>query len=213
MKKSIIAAGAASVALAAMPIVGAFAATETVKDSVTATVTAGCAITNPADSQPAGSTVATNTVAVSATPGGAAGVSNPDASGYNGITVACNSSNWSVSAIGGTTGATNTSLYYNDGTTNHEIATGTAASTEISGDSYWAFKIASLSTSDGVAVASGYGVFTTIPETPTPVVNGTKSANVTIKPQYQVYANSTQASGAYTGAVVYTVAVNTGSGS
>lgn len=45
MKKSIIVAGAASVALAAMPVVGAFAATSSVTDNINLTLLSTCALT------------------------------------------------------------------------------------------------------------------------------------------------------------------------
>lgn len=45
MKKSIIAAGAASIALAALPMAGVFAAAEAVTDNLTATVNSTCSLT------------------------------------------------------------------------------------------------------------------------------------------------------------------------
>ena len=190
MKKSIIAAGAASVALAAMPIVGAFATTA-VKDAITANIGAGCTITNTAD---ASSDISTNNVSVSVTPG-STGTSSTD---YAGISVICNSSSWSVSAVGSGTGDVVTSLY--SGT--NAIATGTATSGETSN---WAFKIASA---PSAVIESTYQNFAAVPGTATPVVTGSAAATTTIKAQYQVYAATSQASGNYTGSVTYTVAAS-----
>lgn len=190
MKKSIIAAGAASVALAAMPIVGAFA-TDAVRDAITANIGAGCTIQNTADPS---STISTNNVSVSVTPG-STGTSSTD---YAGMTVICNSTSWSVSAVGSGTGTDATSLY--SGT--NEIQTGTATSGD---SSAWAFKIASAS---NATIETGYTGFTTVPATATPVVTGSAAATSTIKAQYQVYASTGQASGNYTGGVTYTVAAN-----
>ena len=104
MKKSIIVAGAASVALAAMPIVGAFAAVEGVRDVVNATVGAGCSILNNS-----GDATATNTVSIAATADEVSTSSVSD-SGYAGISVVCNSSDWTISAVGSGTGSEKTSL-------------------------------------------------------------------------------------------------------
>lgn len=60
MKKSMIAAGAASLALAAMPVVGVFAAASQV-DTLNLTVTSSCAMTNTA-----GSGATTNTYTATA---------------------------------------------------------------------------------------------------------------------------------------------------
>ena len=91
MKKSIIAAGAASVALAAMPIVGVFAVDDqSATDTINVTVEASCTFSAGGDN-----------VAYSATGTNASGVVNPvnNSSNVHSFTVFCNqNSGYTVSA-------------------------------------------------------------------------------------------------------------------
>ena len=179
MKKSIIAAGAASVALAAMPIVGAFALTS-VTDTINATVGAGCTISDSTD----------HNVTISVTPG-----STATSTAAESITVVCNSNAWNVTAVGATVGDDNTALYSGE----NAIATGTATSGTTSN---WAFKIDSAT---NAAISTGYNAWAEIPDTATNVVDGSAAATSVVTTQSQVYAASGQASGTYTGKVTYTV--------
>ena len=191
MKKSIIAAGAASVALAAMPIVGAFAAVPSVTDNITATVGAGCTITN----EQATNTVTIPSVALNA-------VSNYVSS--NGISVTCNAQNWTISAVGDGAENHKTDLY--NSAANASIPTGTTLDGTASN---WAFKLGITTTeAEAATITSGYGSDATIPDTATVVATGTKASSATLTPSYKVSVGSSQAGGDYTGAVKYTVSAS-----
>ncbi len=61
MKKSLIAAGAASVALAAMPVLGVFATgVQQVQDTIQITVDASCTFTDEGSASPTGATYSGN---------------------------------------------------------------------------------------------------------------------------------------------------------
>ncbi|MBQ3441236.1 hypothetical protein IJG27_02920 [Candidatus Saccharibacteria bacterium] len=210
MKKSIIAAGAASVALAAMPIVGAFANTS-VNDNITATLTPGCTVTDSLDKQ----------VNITLAPGNI--TTTPQATS---VSVTCNSTSWTITAVGASntyeeSSLHATSLIARNGTegsyTYAEIPTGTSTSA-----SSWAFKVADLyDPSTGATLASGatvaadaspstgdpydYKNFSAIPENATTIVIGTAPVTMQLKTQYQVYTASNQAGGTYQGKVTYTV--------
>ena len=184
MKKSIIAAGAASVALAAMPIVGVFASSSTtVSDTITATVSNGCTITRAGT----GSTV-DRSVAISVATG-ASQTGDSDA-----INISCNVGSWTVAAAG--TGAGTTSLQTSDGT--KSIATGHTFS---GGTSEWGMMV----TATGGTVATNYNDYYDVPSSTTVVTGSATSGTVT--PSYKVYASGTQDTGVYTGEVTYTIAV------
>ena len=200
MKKSIIAAGAASVALAAMPIVGVFAFDE-VHDNVSANIDDGCTITDA---------VQNKTVSISVAPGGVGtSVAAPS------ISVTCNNNDWSVTALGSTTvpagysEGTATDLiatHTGDTTTYDRIATGTATT---GGSSNWAFKVAQLSDTTNASVATDFDAWHAIPSgTAAVIVNGTGATTETVHTQYQVYAALGQAAGNYEGQVTYTVVEN-----
>lgn len=199
MKKSIIAAGAASVALAAMPIVGAFAANT--YDNITATVDNGCSII---DAEPS------KTVALTVAPG-----NTVESTAAGSISVVCNGVSYHISAKGSTAVPSG----YADGTATDLIAThagdtptydriGTGTTTGSSTAS-WAFMVSSLTTAvsgtGAPAIESGYNDWAEIPSAATPIVSGTASAQVTVNTKYQVYVPISQAAGAYQGQVTYTV--------
>ena len=191
MKKSLIAAGAASVALAAMPIVGAFAASNAdVTDTINLTVGSGCTITSGASNR--------NAVAISTTPGGAAQTADGDA-----IVLNCNTASWTMTAIGGTSATPNTTLTG----AGAAIATGTATSGSTSN---WAFKIKDLDTTSAsnADIETGYNKYVAVPGTATTVVTGKATGAVSIQPSYQVYTAGGQATGAYSGTVTYTIAAS-----
>ena len=206
MKKSIIAAGAASVALAAMPILGAFAADTPVTDTINAKIGSGCSVTA------GGRTVPTINVIPGNTSTSAAGTS---------ASFVCNNSTWGVTAVGagevpaGYSAGQITDLiatHTGETTTYDRIATGDATS---GATSNWAFKVSNLidatsATSEEIAsskavIAGSYNTFSAVPATATLIVDGKAGANVTMNTQYQVYASVDQAGGDYTGKVTYTI--------
>lgn len=242
MKKSLIAASVASLAVAAMPVVGVFAApysaenkAGTVTDQLTVNIPASCTIRNANND---------------GTDGGDGDQSNPAINNYyyvemsNGefktdigssewddrtgepgedmtatdtITISCNTASdtsqnpnpagWVLTAIGATTGASNTVL---DGGAAGTIATGLA---ESGNTSAWAFKVLK-GTGDNVNYSSDY--FTPSAEVTAPgyhlvpgseldIATGAGSFAGGFQMYYQVYVSPTQAQGTYTGAVKYTL--------
>ncbi|MBR3236107.1 hypothetical protein IKF92_00270 [Candidatus Saccharibacteria bacterium] len=199
MKKSIIAASASAVALAAMPVLGAFA---DVTDTVQVTITQSCTVasdTNTSDPGAANATFSAN-VANGATKTWAA------ASGTGGsLYISCNdASGWNVKAQGysNDTAGTTTMVTTGSGT---PIATGTTFS---GATSAWAFKLAD----DGTGATIVADDWTAVPASATLVAS--KSGTVSqghIFTGYQVYVSPTQVEGTYIGKVKYTVAAGLGS--
>ena len=199
MKKSIIAAGAASVALAAMPIVGVFAI-ENTTDNITAVIDDGCTITDSVQNKTVSMIVAPGSVATS--------TAAPS------ISVVCNNSDWDIQAQGTSTtygqqGYLTTDLVARNGEegsyTYGHIVTGGATSGDTSN---WAFKVASLSDSTSASIATGYNAWSSIPASATTIVEGSAAATETVTTQYQVFAAVGQAAGSYNGQVTYTVVEN-----
>lgn len=195
MKKSIIAAGAASVALAAMPIVGVFAdSTGYVVDNITATITDGCTISRA--SVPTGGEVANfaRGVAFSVV----AGTSVTDQASPT-VTLTCSASGWNVTAKG--TGANGATLLYKDTTDSIQ------AGTETSGDtSKWAYKVDGVIDPADTATAI-VGNYAAITASDVAVITAAQATanTATFTPSYQVFAQADQAAGAYVGQVTYTV--------
>lgn len=217
MKKSIIATGAASLALAAMPVVGVFAEPDagspSVVDNVTVVINESCTfqaksgtdtVVNPTDGS------ITRNFSKNATLGSTVylGDEAQGGSGAQGTAVTiegvCNSDGgstktgtWTISALG-----SNSAKMIKTGGTGagdpDNIPTGTATSGT---DSAWAMKIVSSTT-------GGFGSWKEVPSaSATPVHSGTADGeSFSFKPQYQVYVGTEQASGTYTGTVTYTIA-------
>ena len=204
MKKSIIAAGAASVALAAMPIVGAFAASnQSIVDNINLTVSKGCTITDPTTPR----TVTMDSIVA----GGSATTKNGA-----GIALVCNATNWSVSAQGtyapdGVTGAVATAL---NKVVSNAVAATIATGSDFTGtSSAWGFKVSvsqsgETPTPDG-NITTNYDDYTAVPSSATPIVSGLKTT-ATITPSYKAIAASAQEPGDYSGQVTYTIAVTDG---
>ncbi|MBQ3293402.1 hypothetical protein IJG93_03855 [Candidatus Saccharibacteria bacterium] len=199
MKKSIIAAGAASVALAAMPILGAFAI-ENTTDNITAVIDDGCTITDSVQNKTVSMVVAPGSVATS--------TAAPS------ISVVCNNNDWDIQAQGTSNtyeqaGFAATDLVARNGAegsyTYEHIATGGATSGSTSN---WAFKVVSLSDTTNAAIATGYDAWNSIPAFATTIVEGSAAATETVTTQYQVFAAVGQAAGSYNGQVTYTVVEN-----
>lgn len=217
MKKSIIAAGAASLALAAMPVVGVLAAATPagdITDTLNVNIPAGCTITN-SNSTTGGDGTAphlTNAYSVEMHNGefkdNIGGSANDDGNvagtSDNVISVSCNSSSntdgetgWKLTAVGAGTDGHKTELYQAGAT--DQIVTGTATS---GATSNWAFKVAKTAGT----YASGYSnAYAAVPATEADIVTGSGSAVDAFTITYQVYVDQTQDSGTYTGAVKYTL--------
>ena len=219
MKKSIIAAGAASVALAAMPIVGAFAATyETITDKVTLSVSESCTMTEgavvetvPETSADAGDAKYGTIVPLGTiTPGNASsnGTGTP-------MTITCNSNDgWVLNAA---------ATAMNSLTGGYSIPFGQYDSASQT-DSVWSAKVAIDAShaaqaqydngSDAYDTITGVGTGATVvvknavtgtaPDTKPIAADG-----VVVTPYYIAFADSEQEEGAYTGYITYTfVATN-----
>ena len=205
MKKSIIAgAGVAAVSLAAMPILGAFAATSTVTDEITVNIASSCAVTTSGTSGTIGDgTATTNTYVVNMQNSqlkSDIGASNVT-SGGNVISVVCNdasaSSTWKLTAVGGD--GTTVSTVMDAAGSGTDIATGTAASGAVSN---WAFKVTG---GTGVTIQNGYDSFIAVPGTPAVIAEGTGSVAGAFTPTYQVWISAGQEADSYTGKVTYTL--------
>lgn len=188
MKKSLITAGAASLVVAAMPIVGVFAAdgNKTITDTIKVTIDSACSVT---------SAKTDNTYAVDMTN------SQLDSNiGSTSMTVKCNdAAGWKVSAVGSGSGATVDVLDASDDGT--DIATGTATS---GATSNWAFKVA------GDKTVAAYQNFAAVPTTAAKVAEDSGATSMTsgttISTTYQVWISATQQADTYTGQVTYTLA-------
>ena len=192
MKKSLVITGAASLALAAMPVLGAFA---DVTDTVILTIPDACSVGQTSSSQTGGGVTLTESAAVNEH------LYSWDADGSAGGTlkVSCNDAGgWQVKAVGASTGTPVTSMAASGNGT--PIVTGTATS---GATSNWAFKVAGTT---GVTVESTYQNFAAVPATATKVASGSGAISEgTIYTGYQVWVSATQQADTYTGKVTYTV--------
>lgn len=184
MKKSIIVTGAASLTVAAMPMVGVFAATgTTVTDTVQVTINSACTITSSQDA---------NTYNDTMTNGGLK--SN---FGSTSMTINCNdAAGWHLKAVGSGADATDKTAMNATGS-GTDIATGTATSGSTSN---WAMKVA------GTGAVENFANFAAIPSSATDVASGSGSVSGgTITTTYQVFISATQQADTYTGQVTYTL--------
>ncbi len=234
MKKSIIAAGAASVALAAMPIVGAFAATvnySSITDKVLLTVNESCKMeesdtvvetvaetTTGAGDQKYGTIV---TLSDGSTGGIAPGTASQEGTG-TAMTITCNSNdgwvlNAQATAMNSATGGY--SIPFGPYITAADAAASSGSLTETT-DSVWSARVAIDNAhssqalydngSDAYSTISGVGAGNTIV-----VKNATTGTSpdpvvpiaadgVVVTPHYIAFADSEQEQGAYTGYITYT---------
>ena len=179
-----IAIAGASVALAALPALGVFAATgQTVTDTVEVTIGSACLITT---SQTA------NTYSDSMTNG-----QLKSDFGSTEMTINCNDAGgWHVTAIGSGADSTDKTAMNATGT-GTDIATGTAQSGDTSN---WAMKV----TGTG---ATGFTTFAAVPASATNVATGSGAVSGgTLTTTYQVFISATQQADTYTGQVTYTLA-------
>ena len=193
MKKSLIATGAAAVALAAMPALGAFA---DVTDTVVLTIPSACSVGQTSSTAGTGKTMSelnaengqVYTFAADGTAGGTIKVSCNDTGG------------WMVKAVGSGDGATVDVMDASGSGT--DIAT--AAGSPTSGDSKWGFKVAS--STSGVSIETGYSDWAAVPTTAQKVASGTGAISEgQINTGYRVWVSTTQQADTYTGKVTYTV--------
>ncbi|MBR2795856.1 hypothetical protein IKE13_02305 [Candidatus Saccharibacteria bacterium] len=194
MKKLVIAG--ASVALAAMPVLGAFAATSSsFTDTLTVGVAGGCTLENSNQSSAGDYSVSDRTFTTDIATG-TVGYLNADATGVASttagtVTVSCNtqdsSKTWQVSL-------NVTDLA--DGA--NSITGGAQTSGATSG---WAIK----SNATGTTTANPFGSAYTAAADTTIFLSATANNTVTFNPSYQVYVGPNQAPGTYTGTAVYEV--------
>ena len=216
MKKSLIATGVASLALAAMSVVGVFAAPSeagTITDTLNVNIPAGCTIVN-GNSTTGGdgsNPELENSYTVEMQNGefrDNIGGSSDQTSGTtadNVIDVSCNTSDntggetgWKLTAVGAGTAGHETELYQAGAT--DQIVTGTATS---GATSNWAFKVAKAASA---SYATGYSnAYAAVPADETDIVTGSGTVADAFTITYQVYVDQTQDSGTYTGAVEYTL--------
>ena len=200
MKKSLIVTGAASLALAAMPVVGVFAATPlSFTDNIKVTVEGACSLETSAtgtDGSYADRTLTKTIPAGTYEEFGNNDTGTADAT----ITVSCNTStgSWTVTADGSDDGGSPATAQLVDGS-NH-IDAGTAIE---GADSAWAFKM----NATGTTTSNPFSSYTAVPATETTALEGAATSTVTFRPTYRVYVSPTQAPGDYEGSVVYTVSL------
>ena len=181
MKKLAIAG--ASVALAAMPVVGVFAATSvTTQDTVTVTVPSGCTVNDTARSDKLAEFGSI-----------APGDDSASAETTTAISFSCNGA-WSVkpttSGLAGTTGTTITSAAANAKGSQFKLQL-TAGNTE---------------SNNGGTITNPFSTATGIDNTS--AVAGTASAfEVTLTPAYTIHIGNGQEADTYEGTVLYTVAL------
>ena len=188
MKKAIIAAGASAV-LAAMPVVGVFAAQQAnVTDTVNLTVTSTCKMEADAATGSynlGSSTVAHEYAAVTGTP----------------MTITCNDqAGWSITATANSLTATGT---------DQTIPFGAYAT---NGESVWSAAIAkSGNDTSNANIATGWDDFSAASASSTTIISadgetGTKKAvsGLIITPSYKAYGAAHQAAGTYSGTIQYT---------
>lgn len=203
MKKSIIAASAASLAVAAMPVVGAFAATSTVTDTLNVNIPASCTIRNDETTGESSGTPSTENVYNVTMKNGelrddiGTGASGVTGDNDNTIEVSCNiqsgtDAGWSLAAAG--KGGSTALVEQTD--SSKTIPTGDGTGTT----SYWQFKTAATGVTYTTPYASGQ--FAAVPSSAT-IATGTGDAEFTMT--YKVYVDLEQATGTYTGGVVYTL--------
>ena len=207
MKKSLIAVGATSLALAAMPILGTFA---DVTDTVTVTISSSCGVASDTESTPGtGAELSATMVNGDVHEWPAAAKESPATGSAGGdLYITCNdASGWNVTAQGyGNNTAGNTSMVPTGSGT--PIATGTALDGTVSD---WAYMIAD----DGTGATVSTNDYTAVPSAATRVAykSGTPVSEGHIYTGYKVGISPTQQADTYTGKVKYVVSAGVGSGS
>ena len=204
MKKSLIAAGAASLALAAMPILGTFA---DVVDTVTVTISSSCGVASEEDDGDSSTTPEAANSFTATMVNGDTHEWAADGTGDAGdIYVTCNdASGWNITAQGysGNTAGNTNMVPSSSGTA---ISTGTTLDGTVSD---WAFMIADDDT--GATIATND--YTAVPSAATRVayMSNAPVSEGHIYTGYKVGISPTQAADTYTGKVKYVVSPGAGS--
>ena len=204
MKKSIIAAGAASVALAALPMAGVFAAsTKTVvNDNISVSVPGSCTIEGATTGNYTNNDRTFDTKAITA---GTYDFINDNAEGTGvsgqAFTVHCTTStgNWSVGIT------TSDGALKADTPANGSIAAGDATSGNTSA---WAIKSNAVAATGGSLTTDNYATYTAYDATDKSVFLSAAAkagAGATFNPSYRVYVAPDQAADTYRGTITYTI--------
>ena len=187
---------ASGFALSATPVIAATSGSKT----ASVTVAKSCSFSSASTTS---STLSLTAGATSTTEGNTSKTIN---------TVICNTTNgFYVQAVGFSPDAThpdglegNTAMYGADGT----IPTGTSGA-----DSYWGFKVSNAvsSTNNTPSIVPAYSVYATVPNSPVTIAEyaatTTGVSSGSFRTDYQVHIGADQASGSYSGAVKYIIAV------
>ena len=189
----------ASAALAAMPVVGVFAADyQSVTDTVELIVQTSCNMRTGGTA--ASPTTTGSTWSHTTTPGHLVGDTG-EAWGTAGSTVLtfnCNDAGgWKVTAQGvsGVSGDVTAQTFMKGASSGTNIATGEATSGPTSN---WAFKVT------GTNAVTNYTSFRAVPDAATPVATSTDAVTeATLTPSYRVWVSNTQKQDTYTGYVKY----------
>lgn len=180
MKKKLIAVGAASLAAAAMPMVGVFATDPTTSDTVTVTIPFGCTVNDGART--------TKTAAFGSVAPGANGV----AQSTTAMTVSCNKA-WLVTPS-------------TDGLAASNATTITSGIENSKGSQFWV-KLTAGNT-DNTNGGSINNPFSSPHAIDGSAITGTASAlDLTFTPEYTIHIGNNQEEGSYTGTVTYTIAL------
>ena len=218
MKKSIIAASAASLAVAAMPVVGVFAdsnPTTEFTDEVKVTVEGGCSFQSK-NSTPAVIDLATprhfdatvNAGSVTIL-GGTNNAHLRSEETAQTISVVCNKTDgtktWSVAVAGSqATSNTNKMVATGSGTA---IASDGSHLKETSGTtSYWSMRINSSASTNSMAPGENDAWYQVPASSSAAVVsNAATTSEISFMPEYRVYVGTAQEPDVYTGKVTYTL--------
>lgn len=199
MKKSLVAMGAASLALAAMPVVGAFAATSTqFTDTLTVSVEGGCTLENSTQANAGDYSVSDRSFSATIAAGtvgylNATNATTPSTSAGT-VSIECNTD----AQTSGFTVAVAV-----DGLTDSAISETIAGGAYLNGaTSGWAIK----SNATGSPTSDPFANYTAAASTT--FITGNASQTVTFNPSYQVYIAPDQAPGTYVGHAVYTINMN-----
>ena len=187
MKKSLIATGAASLALAAMPIAGTFA--NTLVDNITVTVPTSCSITNSNTDPDAAVSNLVNNYAKTVYNGTFATIGATDTTGSpaadNQIGITCNSTattgnptSWKITAVGSGAGDNVNDLY--EATIDDAIPSGQTPITSTSAgnegdDSDWSMRV-TVTSPAVMATGLSSGAYMQVPASATEIVHGNGTA-------------------------------------
>ncbi len=199
MKKSLIAAAGATLAVAAMPAVGVFAATSgSFIDTLTVTVNGGCTMESSAT---AAGVYADRSFSGSVDAGTAIELNGGTTQTGATMTISCNATGtaWKVTAVAdGLTGSGDAA--------NASIEPGAVTTGDTSG---WAIKShATGASSNPYENYKAYEEDSQGAHYTTFLTGTTGGTAATFNPSYQVYASPTQKPGNYGGTVVYTIGLN-----